>query len=56
MPDGRELRDRLGGDAIYAAAGARAFADDVQPVVRLGRGFPDALAGTRSRRPGYGEG
>jgi sugar/nucleoside kinase (ribokinase family) len=45
MPDGRELRDRLGGDAIYAAAGARAFADDVLPVVRLGQGFPDALVG-----------
>jgi ribokinase len=43
MPDGRELRDRLGGDAIYAAAGARAFADDVQPVVRLGRDFPAEL-------------
>ena len=45
MPDGRELRDRLGGDAIYAAAGARAFADDVLPVVRLGQGFPDGLVG-----------
>jgi len=43
MPDGRELRDRLGGDAIYAALGARAFADDVLPVVRLGRGFPGDL-------------
>jgi sugar/nucleoside kinase (ribokinase family) len=43
MPDGRELRDQLGGDAIYAAAGARAYVDDVQPVVRLGRGFPPEL-------------
>jgi ribokinase len=43
MPDGRELRDRLGGDAIYAALGARAFADDVAPVVRLGHGFPSEL-------------
>jgi sugar/nucleoside kinase (ribokinase family) len=43
MPDGRELPGRLGGDAIYAALGARAFADDVAPVVRLGQGFPAEL-------------
>jgi sugar/nucleoside kinase (ribokinase family) len=43
LPDGRRLRGRLGGDAVYAALGARAFADDVQPVVRLGRGFPPGL-------------
>ena len=55
MPDGRELRDRLGGDAIYAAAGARAFADDVQPVVRLGLGFPDDLRRTLEDA-GYGAG
>lgn len=54
MPDGLELRDRLGGDAIYAAAGARAFADDVQPVVRLGRGFPVELQRTLEDA-GYGE-
>ena len=55
MPDGRELRDRLGGDAIYAAAGARAFADDVQPVVRLGRGFPAELRHALEET-GYGDG
>jgi ribokinase len=55
MPDGRELRDRLGGDAIYAAAGARAFADDVQPVVRLGRGFPAELR-QALEDAGYGDG
>lgn len=36
--------ERLGGDAVYAAIGARAFADDVQMVVRRGAGFPEALA------------
>ena len=55
MPDGRELRHRLGGDAIYAAAGARAFADDVQPVVRLGRGFPAELRHALEET-GYGDG
>ena len=55
MPDGRELRHRLGGDAIYAAAGARAFADDVQPVVRLGRGFPAELRHALEAT-GYGDG
>lgn len=55
MPDGRELRDRLGGDAIYAAAGVRAFADDVLPVVRLGRGFPDELL-ELLEAAGYAEG
>jgi ribokinase len=55
MPDRRELRDRLGGDAIYAAAGARAFADDVQPVVRLGRGFPPELRHALEDA-GYGDG
>jgi sugar/nucleoside kinase (ribokinase family) len=42
-PDGSRVLDRLGGDALYAAIGARAFADDVQMVVRLGRGFPESL-------------
>lgn len=55
MPDGRELRDRLGGDAIYAAAGLRAFADDVQPVVRLGQGFPAGLR-RALEEAGYGDG
>ena len=55
MPDGRELRDRLGGDAIYAALGARAFVDDVAPVVRLGRGFPPELQ-RALEEAGYGAG
>jgi sugar/nucleoside kinase (ribokinase family) len=46
LPDGREVAGRLGGDAIYAAAGARAFTDDVAPVVRLGAGFPPELVRT----------
>jgi ribokinase len=55
MPDGRELPGRLGGDAIYAALGARVFADDVQPVVRLGRGFPPELR-RALEEAGYREG
>ena len=43
MPDGRQLPDRLGGDSLYAAIGARAFADDVELVTRLGRKFPPQL-------------
>jgi sugar/nucleoside kinase (ribokinase family) len=43
LPDGRELPGRLGGDALYAAIGARAFADDAQLVARVGRGFPPRL-------------
>lgn len=42
-PDGERVLGRLGGDALYAAIGARAFADDVQMVVRLGCGFPSEL-------------
>lgn len=45
LRDGRRVLERLGGDAVYAAIGARAFADDVQMVVRRGRGFPETLAG-----------
>jgi len=41
--DGERVLGRLGGDALYAAIGARAFADDVQMVVRLGSGFPAEL-------------
>jgi sugar/nucleoside kinase (ribokinase family) len=55
MPDGREAPGRLGGDAIYAVLGARAFADDVAPVVRLGRGFPDGLR-RALEEAGYGDG
>jgi ribokinase len=43
LADGRRLLGRLGGDALYAAIGARAFADDVELVVRLGRKFPPEL-------------
>jgi sugar/nucleoside kinase (ribokinase family) len=43
LPDGRQRLGRLGGDALYAAIGARAFADDVQLAVRLGQGFPEEL-------------
>jgi sugar/nucleoside kinase (ribokinase family) len=45
-PDGVRVLDRLGGDALYAAIGARAFADDVRMAVRLGRGFPPELVRT----------
>lgn len=55
IPNGRELRDRLGGDAIYAALGARAFADDVVPVVRIGHGFPPELH-RALEEAGYGAG
>jgi sugar/nucleoside kinase (ribokinase family) len=41
--DGERVLGRLGGDALYAAIGARAFTDDVQMVVRLGRSFPAQL-------------
>ena len=43
LPGGRELPGRLGGDSLYAAIGARAFADDVELVTRLGRRFPPEL-------------
>jgi sugar/nucleoside kinase (ribokinase family) len=55
LPDGRQAPGRLGGDALYAAIGARAFADDVQMVARLGRGFPDDLV-RALRDAGYGAG
>jgi sugar/nucleoside kinase (ribokinase family) len=55
LPDGQRLAGRLGGDAVYAALGARAFADDVQPVVRLGRGFPPELV-RALEDAGYGPG
>jgi len=55
LPDGRELPGRLGGDSLYAAIGARAFADDVQLVTRLGRKFPPALV-RALEDAGYGAG
>lgn len=55
LPDGRVVRDRLGGDALYAAIGARAFADDVDLVVRLGSGFPAELTAALEDA-GYGAG
>ena len=53
--DGRQARDSLGGDALYAAIGARAFADDVELVARLGRGFPPELV-RALEDAGYGAG
>lgn len=55
MPDGRQLPDRLGGDSLYAAIGARAFADDVELVTRLGRRFPPQLV-RALEDAGYGAG
>ena len=55
MPDGRQLPDRLGGDSLYAAIGARAFADDVELVTRLGRRFPPQLV-EALEAAGYGAG
>src|SRR5690348_2874715 len=55
MPDGRQLPDRLGGDSLYAAIGARAFADDVELVTRLGRRFPPRLV-EALEAAGYGAG
>jgi sugar/nucleoside kinase (ribokinase family) len=55
LPDGLEQPGRLGGDAVYAAIGARAFADDVQMAVRVGRGFPPALKRALDEA-GYGDG
>jgi sugar/nucleoside kinase (ribokinase family) len=39
-PAGAHAPGRLGGDALYSAIGARAFADDVQMAVRVGHDFP----------------
>jgi sugar/nucleoside kinase (ribokinase family) len=55
LPGGRRVLGRLGGDALYAAIGARAFADDVETVARLGRGFPPELA-LLLEAAGYGAG
>jgi sugar/nucleoside kinase (ribokinase family) len=55
LPDGRRLLGRLGGDALYAAIGARAFARDVELVVRLGRKFPPELV-RALEAAGYGAG
>jgi sugar/nucleoside kinase (ribokinase family) len=55
MPDGRQFPGRLGGDSLYAAIGARAFADDVELVTRLGRRFPPELV-QALEDAGYGAG
>ena len=55
LPDGRKALDRLGGDALYAAIGARAFAEDVELVVRLGQKFPPGLV-RALEDAGYGAG
>jgi sugar/nucleoside kinase (ribokinase family) len=55
LPDGRKVLGRLGGDSIYAAMGARVWADDVVPVARIGSDFPIPLR-ERLRSAGYGGG
>jgi sugar/nucleoside kinase (ribokinase family) len=55
LPDGRQVAGRLGGDALYAAIGARAFAGDVELVVRLGQRFPPDLV-QALEEAGYGDG
>jgi ribokinase len=55
LPDGRQEPGRLGGDSLYAAIGARSFADDVQLVTRLGRRFPPRLR-RALEEGGYGPG
>jgi sugar/nucleoside kinase (ribokinase family) len=55
LPDGRQIRNRLGGDALYAAIGARAFADDVELVARVGQRFPPELVRVLEDA-GYGAG
>lgn len=55
LPDGRKALGRLGGDALYAAIGARAFAEDVELVVRLGQKFPRGLV-RALEDAGYGAG
>lgn len=55
LPDGRGLPGRLGGDSLYAAIGARAFAEDVELVTRLGRRFPSELV-RALEETGYGAG
>ena len=55
LPDGRRLLGRLGGDCLYAAIGARAWADDVVAVARFGPDFPPRLL-ERLRDTGYADG
>jgi ribokinase len=55
LPDGRKVLGRLGGDSIYAAMGARVWANDVLPVARVGRDLPAPLL-ERLQSAGYGDG
>jgi cytidine kinase len=55
LPDGTVLLERLGGDCLYAAIGARIWDDDVALATRVGRDFPVALL-EKLRAAGYGAG
>ena len=43
MPDGRSAMGTLGGNVIYASAGAHLWTDDLAMVSRLGRRYPQSL-------------
>ena len=43
LPDGQELRDCIGGDALYAALAARLIAPSVEMVAPVGHDFPRAV-------------
>jgi ribokinase len=43
MPDGRTAMGMVGGNALYATIGARAWTDDVALVARCGQGYPPEL-------------
>ncbi len=49
-PDGRARPSALGGDAVYAAVGARIWADSVAVVSRVGKDFPRAWLDEIARR------
>jgi sugar/nucleoside kinase (ribokinase family) len=55
LPDGGILAGCLGGDAVYAANGARVWDDDVIPVARIGNDFPPELL-EQLQAVGYDEG
>jgi sugar/nucleoside kinase (ribokinase family) len=55
LPDGRILLERLGGDCLYAAIGARVWDDDVRLATRVGSDFPVELL-EKMRATGYGDG
>jgi sugar/nucleoside kinase (ribokinase family) len=55
LPEGTLLPGRLGGDCLYAAIGARVWADDVALVTRVGHDFPEELL-EQMREAGYADG